>query len=92
MHTRKTAFRLSLYVFSTIFFFAWGATSAKADFSVVLQNKTGLSANQYTVWVLGYSTASQLMLASDGTFTPFTQQSGAIPSTRLGRRRACCIS
>ena len=39
---------------------------------------------EYTIYVLGYSTASQLMLLNDGTFGAFPGASGTIPSYPVG--------
>ena len=62
---------------------------ADADsYSMPLQNLTGLDTTQYTIYVLGYSTSSQLMLQvgsnQTGTFAPFPAASGNISCYRLG--------
>ena len=60
------------------------ATAGDATYSFPIQNETGLDAAEYTIYVLGYSTASQLMLLNDGTFGAFPGASGTIPSYPVG--------
>jgi hypothetical protein len=48
-----------------------------------LANETGLNSAQYSVYVLGFSTASQMELQSNGQFAPFSSASGIIPSYNI---------
>jgi len=58
--------------------------SARAAITFPLDNKTGLDSGQYTIYVLGYSTASKQMLLNDGTFGPIPAGSGTIQSYPVG--------
>jgi hypothetical protein len=49
-------------------------------YTLPLVNQTGLNPAQESVYVAGFSTASQLELQSNGQFAPFPGSSGAIPS------------
>lgn len=51
-----------------------------STFTLPLVNQTGLNPAQESVYVLGFSTASQMELQSNGTFAPFPASSGTIPS------------
>jgi hypothetical protein len=51
-----------------------------APYTLPLVNQTGLNPSQERVYVLGYSTASQRELQSNGTWAPFPGSSGTIPS------------
>ncbi len=84
--SRKTTVRAGLLA-SVIFIFSIGMFPGPAgavDYSIPLQNQTGLDPTQYTIYVLGYSTASQMMLMQDGTFQPFPSDSGTIPGYEVG--------
>lgn len=57
--------------------------------SIPLQNQTGLDENQYTVYVLGFSTTSKKMLnvktgTTFATFVPVPNTSGTLPVYKLG--------
>jgi hypothetical protein len=56
--------------------------------SIPLQNQTGLDATQFTVYVLGFSTASQKMLSVEtgttATFVKVPNASGTLPVYTLG--------
>jgi hypothetical protein len=49
-------------------------------YTLPLVNQTGLNPAQESVYVAGFSTASQLELQSNGQFAPFPGPSGTIPS------------
>jgi len=53
---------------------------------VALENKTGLSASRYSVYAVGYATASQKMLAADGHWVPIKHDKGKIVGHRIGPR------
>jgi hypothetical protein len=55
-----------------------------ATFPVQLSNQTGLDPTQYSIYALGYSTASKMELLPNGKFAPFTSASGNIPSYKVG--------
>ena len=57
--------------------------------SIPLQNQTGLDDNQYTIYVLGFSTTSKKMLSVGSgttlaTFVPVPNTSGTLPAYKLG--------
>jgi len=83
---RKTAIRTGLLA-SVIFIFAFGmfpGPAKAAPFSIPLENLTGLDPTQYTIYVLGYSTTSGMMLNPDGTFQQIPPGNGIIPSYAVG--------
>lgn len=51
-----------------------------STYTLPLVNQTGLNPAQESVYVLGFSTASQMELQSNGQFAPFSAPSGTIPS------------
>lgn len=52
-------------------------------FTLPIENQTGLNPAQYSVYALGFSTASQMELQSNGTFAPFSGPAGTIPSYNI---------
>jgi hypothetical protein len=58
--------------------------AAGVTYSLPIRNQTGLYPTEYTIYVLGYSTASKLMLLNDGTFGPFPGTKGTIPGYPVG--------
>ena len=54
-----------------------------STYTLPLVNQTGLNPAQESIYVLGFSTASQLELQSNGQFAPFSGSSGTIPSYDL---------
>src|SRR5215216_2703673 len=62
--------------------------TATDTISIPLQNQTGLDENQYTIYVLGFSTTSKKMLSVEtgttATFVPVTNTSGTLPVYKLG--------
>ena len=84
---------------SVIYLFAFGifpgpaASAAPPDsYSISLQNQTGLDEAEYTIYALGYSTTSKMMLLNDGTFGPFPANNGTIPSYPVGPGRLSQIT
>lgn len=68
--------------------FKYKATSLKDNYSISLENLTGLDSN-YKVYVLGYSTSSKKYLKvnitkKEASFTNYTKASGYINSYELG--------
>jgi hypothetical protein len=55
-----------------------------STYTVNLVNQTGLDPSQYAIYALGFSTASQVELKSDGTFGSYASSSGKIHSYRVG--------
>jgi hypothetical protein len=49
-------------------------------YNLPIVNQTGLNPAQESVYVLGFSTASQMELASNGQFVPIVGSTGTIPS------------
>lgn len=63
--------------------------TANDTISIPLQNQTGLDETQYSIYVLGFSTASKMMLSVNAgtkiaTFVPVPNQSGTLPAYKLG--------
>jgi hypothetical protein len=62
--------------------------TATNTISIPLQNQTGLDENQYTIYILGFSTTSKKMLSvgtgTTATFVPIMNTSGALPVYKLG--------
>ncbi|MEN6438980.1 MAG: hypothetical protein ABFD97_10395 [Syntrophobacter sp.] len=71
---------LALY----IFVFGIFLESAMAAITLPLDNKTGLDSGQYTIYALGFSTASKQMLLNNGTFGSIPSGSGTIESYPVG--------
>lgn len=59
-------------------------TRTVPSYTLPLVNQTGLDAGKYSIYVLGFSTASQMELQSNGTFAAISQPSGSIPSFTIG--------
>jgi len=53
---------------------------------IALENRTGLPAARYSVYAVGYSTASRKMLAADGHWVPVKADKGKIVGHRVGPR------
>lgn len=56
--------------------------ASAANYTLQLVNNTGLASSQYTIYAMGFSTTSQLVMGSAGTFA--TQSSGTISSYPVG--------
>jgi hypothetical protein len=52
-------------------------------FTLPLVDQTGLDPSQYSIYVLGFSAASQMELQSNGQFASFPASSGTIPSYNI---------
>ena len=53
-----------------------------ANYTMPLINNTGLDPTQFSIYAMGFSVASQLVMGSNGTFAP--QSSGIISSYQVG--------
>jgi hypothetical protein len=53
-----------------------------ATYTIPLTNNTGLDPTKYSIYAMGFSVASQLVMGQNGTFT--TQSSGTISSYKVG--------
>ena len=62
--------------------------STNTAINILLKNQTGLDDSQYSIYVLGYSTASQQMLSvtagTTAAFVAVPNQSGNLPTYKLG--------
>ena len=64
-----------------------GAIASPRDRTyVAFENQTGLPASHFSIYAVGYSTASKKMLASDGHWVPITRNSGKIHGHQIGPR------
>jgi hypothetical protein len=63
-------------------------TTATNTITISLQNQTGLDENKFSIYVLGFSTASQKMLSvgsgTTATFVTVPSASGTLPAYKLG--------
>ena len=58
---------------------------AKAEqYTVTLNNSTGLPAAKYSLYAVGYSAAGRVMLNSTGSFVPITESSGRVTGLKIG--------
>ena len=64
---------------------AWQSASGQRT-EVVMENKTGLPADSYSVYAVGYSAASKKMLAANGRWVPVPRASGKIYGHKIGPR------
>lgn len=64
--------------------------TANNTISIPLENQTGLDETKYSIYVLGFSTASKMMLSvtsgtQTATFVPVPNQTGTLPAYKLGQ-------
>lgn len=58
------------------------AEASATNYTITMVNNTGLDPSKYTIYAMGYSTSSNLVMNSSGVFV--TQSSGTISSYPLG--------